>query len=85
MNEAAINAAREGQKVINQKNAIEKLVVGIIKKDDFRSEETIKRVSIHEMGHTFIAAYFNKYFDLKKVSIQSTFNGAGGYTLFGET
>ena len=87
MNEAAINAAREGQKIINQKNfedAVEKLVVGIIKKDDFRSEETIKRVSIHEIGHTFIAAYFNKYFDLKKVSIQSTFNGAGGYTLFGE-
>ena len=38
MNEAAINAAREGQKIINQKNfedAVEKLVVGIIKKDDF--------------------------------------------------
>ena len=87
MNEAAINAAREGKTIINQKNfedAIEKLIVGIIKKDDFRSDETIKRVSIHEIGHTFIAAYFNKYFDLKKVSIQSTFNGAGGYTLFGE-
>jgi len=87
MNEAAINAAREGKSIINQKNfedAVEKLVVGIIKKDDIRSEETIKRVSIHEIGHTFIAAYFNKYFDLKKVSIQSTFNGAGGYTLFGE-
>ena len=87
MNEAAINAAREGKTVINQQNfedAVEKLIVGIIKKDDIRSDETIKRVSIHEIGHTFIAAYFNKYFDFKKVSIQSTFNGAGGYTLFGE-
>ena len=87
MNEAAINAAREGKTIINQKNfedAVEKLIVGIIKKDDIRSKETIKRVSIHEIGHTFIAGYFNKYFDLKKVSIQSTFNGAGGYTLFGE-
>ena len=87
MNEAAINTARMNNTIINQENfedAIEKLVVGIIKKNDIRSEETIKRVSIHEIGHAFIAAYFQKYFDLKKVSIQSTFNGAGGYTLFNE-
>ncbi len=87
MNEAAINAARENCTIINQQNfedAIEKLVVGIIKKTDIRSEETINRVSIHEIGHAFIASYFNKYFDLKKVSVQSTFNGAGGYTLFNE-
>ena len=87
MNEAAINSARMNNTIINQENfedAIEKLVVGIIKKNDIRSEETIKRVSIHEIGHAFITAYFEKYFDLKKVSIQSTFNGAGGYTLFNE-
>ena len=87
MNEAAINAAREGKTIINQKNiedAVEKLVVGIIKKDDLRSTETIKRVSIHEIGHAFITAYFKKYFDLKKVSIENTFNGVGGYTLFNE-
>ena len=87
MNEAAINAARDNSTIINQQNfedAIEKLVVGIIKKTDIRSEETINRVSIHEIGHAFIASYFSKYFDLKKVSVQSTFNGAGGYTLFNE-
>lgn len=87
MNEAAINAARANNTIINQENfedAVEKLVVGIIKKNDIRSEETIKRVSIHEIGHAFIASYYDKYFDLKKVSIQSTFNGAGGYTLFNE-
>ena len=87
MNEAAIYAARNGNYYINQQNfedAIEKLVIGIIKKKDLRNDNTKKRVSIHEIGHAFITAYFNKYFDLKKVSIQSTFSGAGGYTLFNE-
>lgn len=31
-----------------------------------------------------MAAYFDDYFELKKVSIQSTYNGAGGYTIFSE-
>ena len=44
----------------------------------------MERVSYHEIGHAFLAEYFNQYFDLKKVTIQSTYNGAGGYTLFNE-
>jgi len=41
-------------------------------------------VAIHESGHAILAAVFHNYFDLKKVSIQSTYNGAGGYTVFNE-
>lgn len=87
VNEAAINAARVGNTTlteINLNDAIEKIVVGIIKKDDTRNEETIKRIAIHEIGHAFLVKYFNEYFDLNKVTIQSTYNGAGGYTLFNE-
>jgi cell division protease FtsH len=87
MNEAAINSARQGLETITQKNledALEKIVVGIIKKTDSRSDETRRRVAIHEIGHAFLANYFNEYYQLKKVTIQSTYNGAGGYTLFGE-
>ena len=86
-NEAAINAVRLGKTVISQKNledALEKLIVGIIKQNDTRSEITLQRVAIHEIGHAFLAAYFQEYFELKKVSIQSTYNGAGGYTIFSE-
>lgn len=86
-NEAAINAVRLGKTVISQKNledALEKLIVGIIKQNDTRSEITLQRVAIHEIGHAFLAAYFKEYFELKKVSIQSTYNGAGGYTIFSE-
>jgi cell division protease FtsH len=87
LNEAAILTARNGKSVIEQQDledALEKLVVGIVKKTDTRSEDARKRVAIHEIGHAFLTEYFRKYFQLKKVTIQSTYNGAGGYTLFNE-
>ena len=87
LNEAAINCARDGKSIISQENiedALEKLVVGLVKKDDSRSATVRKRVAVHEIGHAFLASFFDKYFDLKKVTIQSTYNGAGGYTLFNE-
>lgn len=87
LNEAAIYAARNSRTVITELdilNAIDKLVVGLVRKTDGRSSEAIKRVAIHETGHALLCKTFNEYFDLKKVSIQSTYNGAGGYTLFSE-
>lgn len=87
LNEAAIYAAREGNTVItntNLLNAVDKLIVGLVKQRDVRSDESKRRVAIHEMGHALLAAHFPEYFDLKKVTIQSTYNGAGGYTIFSE-
>jgi cell division protease FtsH len=87
LNEAAIFAARTGSEIINQENilnALDKLVVGLIKKIDTRPEDTKRRVAIHETGHAYLAKYFDNYFDLKKVSIQSTYSGAGGFTIFQE-
>jgi cell division protease FtsH len=87
VNEAAIYAARDSRTAIKQtdiENALEKLIVGIVKKVDTRDIETRKRVAIHELGHAFLAYYFREYFELTKVTIQSTYNGAGGYTLFKE-
>uniref|UniRef100_A0A6C0DEF5 AAA+ ATPase domain-containing protein n=1 Tax=viral metagenome TaxID=1070528 RepID=A0A6C0DEF5_9ZZZZ len=87
LNEAAINAARTGNSIITETNileALEKLVVGLIRKIDTRSDESRRRIAIHETGHALLCNYFNDYFELKKVTIQSTYNGAGGYTLFNE-
>jgi cell division protease FtsH len=87
LNEAAIYAARDSRSIINEPdilNALDKLVVGLVRKIDNRSIDSIKRVAIHEIGHALLCKVFNEYFDLKKVSIQSTYNGAGGYTLFSE-
>jgi cell division protease FtsH len=87
MNEAAILCARDGNVVITNNiilEALDKLIVGIVKKIDTRDDEAKRRVAIHETGHAILAAIYNNYFDLKKVSIQSTYNGAGGYTVFNE-
>ena len=87
VNEAAILAARNGRTVLTQKDledSLEKIVVGIVKKTDTRNEETRTRVAIHEAGHAILAALHSEYFDLKKVTIQATYNGAGGYTLFND-
>jgi cell division protease FtsH len=87
INEAAILTAREGRNTITQndlENALEKLVVGIVKRIDTRSDTTRIRVAIHEAGHAFLSLVFTEYFELKKVTIQATYNGAGGYTLFNE-
>ena len=87
INEGAINAARLGNKIITQQNiedAIEKIVIGIIKKVDTREVQIKNRIAIHELGHAIATAYFQEYFELKKVSIQSTYNGIAGYTLLNE-
>lgn len=84
INEAAILTVRRGGKKIkltDLTNAMERLVVGLVKSHDDRSLEAKYRVGIHEVGHGFLTIYFNRYFDLKKISIKSTYNGAGGYTL----
>ncbi len=87
LNEGAIHAAREGSEIITIMNlleALDKLIVGVVKKNDSRDFSAKKRVAIHETGHALLAALCDKYFELKKVSIQSTYNGAGGYTIFNE-
>ena len=50
------------------------MIVGIVKKIDTRDEHARRRVAIHETGHALLSALFDKYFELKKVSIQSTLN-----------
>jgi cell division protease FtsH len=87
LNEAAIYAARNGETVITKnyiEEALEKVVVGITKRTDTRTELSRRRVAIHEMGHALLAAEFQNDFDLKKVSMKTTYNGVGGYTMFNE-
>ena len=87
VNEAAIMSVKNNYTRIQERyiyDSFEKLVVGIIKQNATTSSSTKTRVAIHETGHALLAIKFKKYFDFKKVSIQPTYNGAGGYTLFTE-
>ena len=87
LNEAAIFAARKGSTIISENdilNSLDKLIVGLVRKIDTRSDEVKRRIAIHETGHALLCSLFDDLFELKKVTIQSTYNGAGGYTLFNE-
>ena len=87
INEAAIISARNNHTVIQERfifDAFEKSIVGLIKTNTTVAPVTRHRVAIHESGHTLLALKFSEYFDFKKASIQPTYNGAGGYTIFSE-
>jgi len=87
INEAAILSARNNFTVIQERyiyDAFEKSIVGLIKTNATVSPNTRLRVAIHESGHSLLALKFNDYFDFQKASIQPTYNGAGGYTIFSE-
>lgn len=87
MNEAAIIAARNKMNIITEQfinEAFEKVTIGIMKKIDERELKIKERVAIHETGHALIAWLYPEYFDLQKVSIQESYSGVGGYTLFTE-
>jgi len=87
VNEAAIISAKNNYSIIQENyifDAFEKSVVGILRKNVSVSPDTQLRVAIHESGHSLLVLHFNDSFIFKKASIQSTYNGAGGYTLFSE-
>lgn len=87
INEAAILSIRNNFSEIQEKyvyDAFEKLIVGLIKTNANVSPNTKMRVAIHESGHTVLSLVFKEYFIFQKVSIQPTYNGAGGYTIFSE-
>jgi len=87
INEAAILTARQKNVIIGEKdlfNAFEKIIVGLIRNNNDVSLNTRTRVAVHESGHAIMALQYPEYFNLQKVSIQATYSGAGGYTIFSE-
>jgi len=87
VNEAAIISVRNNQTMIKEEyiyESFEKSVIGLIKKNATVAPATKLRVAIHESGHSLLALKFKDYFDFQKASIQPTYSGAGGYTIFNE-
>lgn len=78
---------RNNYTVIQEKyvyESFEKLIVGLIKNNASVALSTKTRVAIHESGHALLSLLFSNYFEFMKASIQPTYNGAGGYTIFSE-
>ncbi len=72
INEAAINAVKEGREYVCQKdlfNAVEQVLVGKEKKDRIMSKEERRIVSYHEVGHALISALQKKSEPVQKITI----------------
>ena len=84
-NEAAILSVRKNATSISRQNvydAFEKVTIGLPSNVERRSTSTLELVSCHETGHALIAALFDEFFTLRKVTIRANQGGAGGFTLF---
>lgn len=84
VNEAAINAARDGRKAVSQKDlfdAVEVVLVGKEKKDRIMSAQERKIVSYHEVGHALISALQKNSEPVQKITIVPRTMGALGYVM----
>ncbi len=84
INEAAINAVKEGRDYVCQKDlfdAVEVVLVGKEKKDRIMSKEERKIVSYHEVGHALISALQKNSEPVQKITIVPRTMGALGYVM----
>ena len=84
INEAAINAVKEGREFVSQKDlfaAVEQVLVGKEKKDRIMSKEERRIVSYHEVGHALISALQKNSEPVQKITIIPRTSGALGYTM----
>lgn len=84
INEAAINAVKEGREFVSQKdlfNAVEVVLVGKEKKDRIMSKKEREIVSYHEVGHALVSALQKNSEPVQKITIVPRTMGALGYVM----
>ena len=85
INEAAINAVKNGRQLVKQSDLFEAFelvaVGGKEKKDRVMSDKERKIVSYHEVGHALVSALQKNTEPVQKITIVPRTMGALGYTL----
>ena len=84
INEAAINAVKNGRRAVSQADlleAVELVLVGKEKKDRILSAEERKIVSYHEVGHALLSALQKNAEPVQKITIIPRTMGALGYVM----
>ena len=84
VNEAAINAVKNGRQAISQADlleAVEVVIAGKEKKDRILSEVEKKTVAYHEVGHAMITALEKKAEPVQKITIVPRTMGSLGYVM----
>jgi len=86
LNDANIHSLRSSNETMITQDSLwsslERVHMGVKKDIDMRSDLIKKRVAVHEAGHALISLCFPDYFVFQKVSIQETYSGVGGYTMY---
>lgn len=84
INEAAINAVKNGRGAVSQSDlfeAVEVVLVGKEKKDRIMSQEERRIVSYHEVGHALVSALQKDSEPVQKITIVPRTMGALGYVM----
>ena len=84
LNEAAINAVKNGRNAVSQADlfeAVEVVLVGKEKKDRVMNQEERKIVSYHEVGHALVSALQKDSEPVQKITIVPRTMGALGYVM----
>lgn len=84
INEAAINAVKNGRHVVSQQDlldAVEVVLVGKEKKDRIMNNEERRIVSYHEVGHALVSALQKDSEPVQKITIVPRTMGALGYVM----
>jgi len=84
VNEAALNAARRGGKMVEQRDleeAIDRIQLGLKKKNRVMRDEEKRRVAYHESGHALVALNMKHADPVHRVTIIPRSIGALGVTL----
>lgn len=84
INEAAINAVKNGRKYVNQSDlfeSVEVVIAGKEKKDRILGEEEKRIVAYHEVGHALTTALQKNAEPVQKITIVPRTMGALGYVM----
>lgn len=84
INEAAINAVKNGRKFVNQSDlleSVEVVIAGKEKKDRIMNAQEKKIVAYHEVGHALVTALQKDSEPVQKITIIPRTKGALGYVM----
>jgi len=84
INEAAINAVKNGRTVVNQEDlleSVEVVIAGKEKKDRIMNNKEKRIVAFHEVGHALAAAFQKDTTPVQKITIVPRTMGSLGYVI----
>ena len=87
VNEAALLAVRNGRKKVSMvdfNDAIDKVSMGLKKKNKKENEKERWLIAYHETGHALIGAFTPDYPPVNKITVVPRSHGVGGFTQYRE-